>query len=208
MNLNDISLDTESLSVHYDAPLISIGAVAFDRTTGKLGPTFYVEIALDSALKSGRVLSSTLAWWINQSPRAKEIFATPDDKKPSLATALLSFGDWCRSVGKGVPRVWAKGPAQDITWIEHAMTVGGHGLAVPWHHSNVRDVRTIVELAEETTDFNAHTVADVGTAHNALDDAMYQANMISAAYAALSGKKAKPAAGKPAKAPAPADDEL
>lgn len=191
MNLNDISLDGETLSVNYDAPLVAIGAVAFDRTTGKLGAKFYREVDLQSAINSGRVHAPTLRWWINQSARAKDIFAIKADQS-SLATALMDFSSWCRSVGKGVPRVWAKGPAEDITWVNHAMTVGGHGISVPWHHSNVRDVRTITELAEELADFNARSVPEVGEAHNALDDAIYQANVVCAAYKALRTVRGKP----------------
>jgi len=183
MNTNDISVDCETLGTDYDAPILSIGAVAFDRTTGKLGAKFYQAIDLDSTIKSGRVSGSTLAWWMTQSTSAKAIFTAKETQ--SLATVLLAFSDWCRTVGKGIPRVWAKGPSADVTWIEHAMLTGGHGLAVPWHYTNVRCVRTIIELAEELTAFDQRTVKNVGIAHNALDDAVYQAKCVSAAYAAL-----------------------
>lgn len=195
MNIDDISIDCETLSIKYDAPIISIGAVHFNRTTGKLGATFYEEIAIDSALKSGRPLSTTLQWWLTQDSNVRDIFRTPDTQKQSLATVLHNFSAWCRGVAVGgVPRPWARGPAEDIVWLQHAFEVGGHGLAVPWGHTVVRDVRTIVELAQELVGFEPATVPDVGTAHNGLDDAKYQANLISAAYAALrrSGKKVKP----------------
>ena len=201
MNTNDISIDLETLSKFFDAPIIAIGAVAFDRTTGKLGQTFYREVEIESAIKSGRVNGETITFWLTRSPRARNIFAP--GKKDSLATVLLAFSDWCRNVGKGVPRVWANGIAQDVTWVEHAMTVGGHGLAVPWHRDNVRDVRTIVELAEETAGFDRKTVKDVGTHHNAIDDATYQANLVSAAYKSMQGKR-----GAVKTKPAGDDDEL
>lgn len=190
MNLDDISVDCETLSTLHDAPIISIGAVHFNRTTGKLGATFYEEVTIDSALRCGRPSADTLTWWITQGFKAKQIFTKPNTQKFGLATVLHNFSTWCRGVSVGcVPRMWAKGPAEDVAWIKHAMEMGGHGLTVPWAHHNVRDVRTIVELAEETTGFNSHSVADVGTAHNALDDATYQANVICAAYAALKGRK-------------------
>ena len=146
MNLNDISFDCESLGVDTDAPIISIGAVAFDRTTGKLGQTFYKEIGIDSAIKAGRVRADTLRWWINQSPQARVLLSKPDSEKPSLATVLLEFTTWARGVGKGVPRVWAKGPAEDVAWLRTALRNGSHGLAEPWGYNNVRDVRTIIEV--------------------------------------------------------------
>lgn len=210
MNRNDISVDLETLGTAFDAPVISIGAVAFDRTTGKLGQQFYKEVELNSAIKSGRVSASTLSWWINQSPRAKAIFTSKPDQ-PSLATALLDFTTWCRATGNGVPRMWANGPAQDITWLEHAITVGSHGLSPAWHHSNVSDVRTIKLLALEIAGFDANgEVEPVGEAHNALDDAVYQANVISACYAALrrSGKGGDAAKAAQPKRKSVDDDEL
>ena len=185
MNLNDISFDCASLGVDTDAPIISIGAVAFDRTTGKLGQTFHKEIGIDSAIKAGRVRADTLRWWINQSPQARVLLSKPDSEKPSLATVLLEFTTWARGVGKGVPRVWAKGPAEDVAWLRTALRNGSHGLSEPWGYNNVRDVRTIIELAAELAGFEQNSVGDVGVAHNALDDAIYQANCVSAAYAAL-----------------------
>lgn len=188
---NDISIGCETLGKAYDAPVIAIGARAFDRTTGKFNAKFYIEIALDSAIKSGRVDGSTIAWWITQSPRAKKIFETPDEKKASLATALVELSHWSRGQGKdsnqqsGVLYAWGNGSTQDITWLEHAYTVGGHGLTVPWAYDNSRDLRTIVDIATAIAGFDKASVKSVGDAHNAIDDATYQANVISAAYSAL-----------------------
>lgn len=217
MNTNDFSIDCEGLGRAYDAPIIAIGAVAFNRTTGKLGATFYEEIAIDSAIRSGRVDGQTVAWWITQSSRAKSIFSTPDEKKGSLATVLEKFSSWMRNAGKGVPRAWFNGIAQDGAWLEHAYTVGGHGLTCPWHYNNSRDLRVIVELAEDIAGFDRSTVKSVGVDHNAIDDATYQANVISAAYKALGGKpvndavgewKPKPKNFKVATPKAEVDDEL
>ncbi len=188
MNTNDISCDVETLSTYHDAPIISIGAVRFDRTTGKLGATFYEEIDIESAMKHGRPSADTITWWIMNGHKAKDIFRNSSEGKFSLATVLHNFATWCRGVD-GTPRMWAKGPAEDIAWLKHAYEVGGHGLTIPWHYSNVRDVRGIIELAEELAGFDLHSVAQVGTSHNALDDAKYQANVISAAYAALRSTK-------------------
>lgn len=210
---NDISIDNETLGKAYDAPVIAIGARAFDRTTGKLGAKFYIEIALDSAIKSGRVDGSTVAWWINQSPRAKKIFETPDEKKVSLATALVEFAHWARGQGKdsnqasGVLYAWGNGSTQDITWLEHAYTVGGHGLTIPWTFNCSRDMRTIVDIATAIAGFDKSEVKAVGVAHNAIDDATYQANVISAAYASLMKLRGDVKTGKKA-TPTVEDDEL
>lgn len=182
----DLSIDCETLGVAYDAPLVAIGARVFDMKTGKLGKSFYAEVAIASATKVGRVDPDTLGWWISQSPRAKKIFSTPDTKKPNVATALMNFNDFIRDeIGLMKARVWANGPAQDVIWLERHYTEGGYGMTIPWAFRLVRDMRTIVDLATELATFNKGAIEEVGTEHNAVDDATYQANVISAAYAAL-----------------------
>lgn len=188
MNKINVSADCESLGKAFDAPIIAIGAIAFDITTGK--PTskpFYKEVELSSAIKSGRVDGSTVAWWITQSKRAKKIFETPDEKKSSLATVLVEFSQWYRVVAPGAAP-WTRGLHQDVTWLEHAFTVGSHGLTIPWRYDAPRDVRTIIDLATDLFGFDESSVPEVGVAHNAVDDAVYQANVISAAYAAMRSK--------------------
>lgn len=190
--MKDISIDCETLSEKFDAPVIAIGAVAFDRKTGKLTEgkkpvaSFYKEVELQSAIKSGRVSGSTIAWWITQSDRAKKIFDQESEKnKSSLATVLVEFSHWYRDAADSGAVAWTNGPSQDITWLEHAYTVGGHGLTIPWRFNMVRDMRTIVDLATDLTGFDRNTVEFKGVEHNAKDDALYQARIIIAAYAAL-----------------------
>ena len=55
--------------------------------------------------------------------------------------------------------------------------------AVPWSSFYDRDVRTMVNLAEELTSQNVKDlVKREGTHHNALDDAKYQAQYVCEAY--------------------------
>lgn len=215
MNTNDISIDLETLGTAADSAILAIGAAAFDRTTGKVRATYYVEIDGDSATRGRSVNYSTVAWWITEGHKAKDVFTSGKEKR-NLATALMDFAAWCRNVGAGVPRAWGNGATFDITILEHAYINNTVGLQAPWHFMNIRDVRTIVEAAEEIVGFDRKTVAAVGTAHNAVDDAVYQANLVSAAYAALRGaSKTLLAETTKAKlktyitpAPAAADDDL
>ena len=189
---NDLSVDCEGLGTEFDSPIIAIGARFFDKTTAKLANKFYMEIAINSLgnhwQRNFRIDPDTIRWWIMQSDRAKKVFAKEDHEKKSLATVLLEFNHWinqCSNINKGPLKVWCRGPSQDATWIEHAYTVGGHGLAKAWAHDRPRDVRTITDLATELVGWDEKTVKSVGTAHNALDDADYQANCISSAFAAM-----------------------
>lgn len=186
--MEDISIDCETLGNRFDAPVIAIGARVFDRRTGKLGKKLYTEVSIDSALKVSKPSASTIAWWIGKSPRAKALFERPDTEKPSLATALLELNHFIRDeVGLMKARPWGNGATADITWLEHAFAMGGHGLTLPWDFRKIRDMRTIVDLAEDLTDWEQSSVKEVGVSHKADDDATYQANVISSCYAALRG---------------------
>lgn len=199
VSYNDISIRVESLGEAYDAPVIAIGARAFDRETGKLYAKFYTEVQLDSAIKSGRVSGASIAAWINRNERARKVFEKIDDLKPPLATALYNLAHWCRGDGKdsnnrvGPLFMWTNA-VEDGMWIEHALTVGGHGLPRPWNLAAVRDVGTLNEIA---------LVNGVGPtrsnkpAANAMDDATQQAELVAAAWMALS---------KNVKASKPVDD--
>jgi hypothetical protein len=200
------SIDLETLNNRFDSAILSIGVVQFDPSTGRLGGEFYKEIDIDSAIKSGTVSGDTLAWWMEQGDKARRIFSRSNKtNKVSLATALDELAAWLR--GKAVaPKVWGNGSSFDITILEHAYAKGGVGLAPPWHYTNVRDMRTIVDVSG----LMAWPLRE-GTHHNALDDARYQAQVISACWQLIHGApaaKGKSKAGEKKPAPAVEDEEL
>lgn len=179
--MNDhFSIDLETLGTRYNAPVISIGVVQFDPDTGKLGATFYREIDIDSAIKAGKVSGSTLAWWAQQTDKARRVFG--DKNKVSLATALDELSTWLRGMAV-TPKVWGNGAGFDITILEHAYENGCVGLKEAWHYTNVRDMRTLVEAARLG---DAEWPKREGVHHNALDDATYQAKVISACRMTIS----------------------
>jgi exodeoxyribonuclease VIII len=173
--IDHFSIDLETLGIRYDTAIVSIGVQQFDPNTGKMGATFYREIDLDSALKSGSVTGSTLRWWMAEAgDKARAIFTAGRDKSP-LATALDELRTWMSGLAP-VPKVWGYGSVQDIQWLEHAYHKGCVGLVQPWVHGNVRCMRTIVEDAQlDGTEWPKR----VGVHHNSLDDATYQAQVIS-----------------------------
>lgn len=196
--MRDISIDTESLGVRWDAPVIAVGAQAFDRDTGKMGATFHMNVELSSAIKSGRLDPETLKWWMRQSDAARQVFQDGNGiERYHLATVLEQLTTWVRSIGSGVPRVYARGPQQDITWLERSYDMGAIGLKEGWHYQNVFDLRAIIDLAQ----IDESTIKFMGTAHNALAEATHQAKVVSAAYMKINVLlKGKPAA-KPATKP-------
>lgn len=183
--MHDLSIDCETLSLRFDAPIIAVAAVAFDIYTGKLGKTFYQPINIDSAIKSGRVSGDTLSWWMTQSTAAKsDNFGKVE--RLDLASTLANLTSFVREMPPNT-RVWANGPAQDIVWLEHAYVRGCVGLAPGWYFRNVRDVRTIIDAADCEVELNA--IPNQGEKHNALADAKWQALAVSMAWQKIRGKK-------------------
>lgn len=178
----DISISCATLSNGYDAPVIAIGACVFDITTGKLGDKFYREIAVSWALRLGKPEASKIAWWMQQTPKARKIFETDDNEKSSNSTVLLDFTKWVFNAG-GPLRVWTGGASRDTTWIERALAEGSHGISCPWKHHQVCDYRTIIEMAKVMNGFDDASITHEGVLGHAGDDASDQARVIAAAYA-------------------------
>lgn len=190
--MNDYSIDLETLGNRFNAAILSIGAVQFDRYTGNIGKTFYREVNIDSALRFGEVTGSTLQWWMGQGDNAKRIFS--DQNKATLAQALMDLGKFLPTTGM----VWGNGATFDITILEHAAFK--QGLTLPWQFWNIRDMRTAVDMVG----YRKGDLPFEGVAHNALDDAKHQAKVIAHCFGKVTGKSQAKATRKPA---APADDE-
>lgn len=183
--MKDISIDLETLSTRPDAAILSIGAAEFDRSTGEIGRTFYVEVDLNSAINDGHVDGGTLSWWYTQAADARRLFGN-GTVKSSILTALTMLREFVQKAGDDV-RPWGNGSSFDITILESAYNRNPAAGAIPWKFWDVRDMRTIVDLASENG-FDRNDVPFEGVAHNALDDATHQARVISAAYNAITTK--------------------
>ena len=177
-NMDHFSIDLETLGVRSSAAILSIGCQQFDADSGKLGATFYKEIEIDSALRVGSVNGDTLSWWVTQSKEAQRVFVRSNEKM-ALPTALLEFTTWMRT-NSFAPIVWGNGATFDISILEHAYDHGCVGLKEAWHFTNIRDMRTLVDVA--AFDKNNWPFPKDAVAHNALNDATRQAQIISAAW--------------------------
>jgi exodeoxyribonuclease VIII len=173
-------LDVESLGATSDAPIIAMGAVNFDISTGETGPEFYRRINWDSAIKGRRVSGDTIKWWMKQSAEALAEVLDPANEA-SFAVVLHELSAWFRNLGRGNIYVWGNGSSFDISMLEHALVQ--HGFTIPWKFYNIRDCRTIQMLAEGLID--RHDVKFEGDKHNALHDARWQAAYTSAMWVAI-----------------------
>lgn len=177
--MNDISIDLETLSTRHDAAILSIGAATFDRSTGEIGEQMYAEVEINEAMAHGHVSGSTLEWWMQQSDKARALFAPPQAKR--LLGGSCGALDQLALLVVKYPgaRVWGNGATFDITILEHAFTKTG--LAIPWKFYDVRDMRTIVDAAA-ALGFVKRSIPFQGVEHNAIDDAIHQARVISACW--------------------------
>ncbi len=178
-----IMLDLETLDTQPTAVVVSIGAVAFDPATG-LGKEFYEVLELEEQAEYGRTLNAgTVAWWLQQSEEARK--AVYQGKRTGVSLALARFFQFVNDVGGGEAtlgftarpgdkavqnvEMWAHGA--DFDCVILGQLYQAYGMTRPWSYSKNRCYRTLMNLAKGLVEVPAR----MGTHHNALDDAKYQA---------------------------------
>ena len=169
-----VMVDIETLGTACDAPILSIGAVAFDIESGEISAKFYRGVDPTSALERGRADGATLRWWMTQSDAARSAAFSGNSL---IAEALAAFRLWYAGLFR-TPPIWANGPSFDISILETAFRT--YGMKPPWKYNAARCVRTIKAIAG---DLKMPTRS--GVEHNALDDAIYQAACVCACWRAL-----------------------
>jgi hypothetical protein len=180
--IRDCAIRIRTLGRKPGAAILSIGAVFFDRRTGKLGSDFYKEIGVLSAIRGSALDSVPLDWWKEHSDEAAALIERSKDKVP-LATALENLCSWMRNASAGVPIVWTFG-VNDITVLEEAFVIGAVGLSEPWHYSNIRSYLTLHDatyMAVPKVSLKMRTTPNA----NALDSAKDTAGMVVECFNAL-----------------------
>lgn len=175
--MRDLMIDIETLGTAPGSVILSIGATAFDAETGEFGEYFYAAIDPQSAVASGLTLDvSTVKWWMEQSAEAR---ADAFSGTRLFGLVLGEFGDYVRRVDAS--RVWAKPPSFDVVLLESAFRACS--ILIPWSYRTPRDCRTLFDITGAVQ-------PEVGTAHNALDDAKSQALGVIDAYRILASRSA------------------
>lgn len=167
--MTHVMIDLETMGNTPDAPIVAIGACLFS-FEGGVGSTFYSTCTLESAVESGAKMDpSTVIWWMQQSPDAqKEIV----DARGDLWEALSYFTQWLPDEIEGV---WGNGATFDNVIL--AQTFRRFGQPVPWAFWLDRCYRTVKAASDIE-------MSRRGTHHNALDDAISQAEHLVAIWAA------------------------
>ncbi|MBP0998431.1 3'-5' exoribonuclease [Serratia fonticola] len=180
--MNHLMLDLETMGTGTYAPIISIGAVFFDPSTGNIGKEFSVNVSLESSMRHrARPDASTILWWMDQGEEAK---LSLKDNPHELSSALADFSNFItENANQKFVQVWGNGASFDCVILRSSYTLTGQ--TAPWQWWNDRDVRTIVELGKVIGFDPKKDMPFDGARHNALADAKHQAKYVSAIWQKL-----------------------
>lgn len=182
--MNHIMLDLETMGSNSRAVVIAIGAVYFDPSTGLLGDQFYMtQSDWHDQVKAGCVADmATVRWWLGEQPNSptedarKALFKEQFDTPQSLA----AFHMFCGVNGSSYNvKMWGNGVDFDNVILRHLY--GAFGQATPWKYPNSRCFRTL------KNEFPVDPPAFEGDKHNALSDAIFQAQWACKIYKKLIG---------------------
>jgi hypothetical protein len=161
--MKHVMLDLETLGTTPGSIIVSIGAVKFDASG--LGDTFYQRIDFAEAQKEGFKLNAdTVRWWLGQSDESRQELAKTEGCVNTAALQLFNC-----FVGESDPLLWGNGASFDNSILGAAYD---HlGIKAPWKrdwgnrcYRTAKSFHPDFPLAKRT-----------GTHHNALDDAISQA---------------------------------
>lgn len=171
IDIPHVMIDLETMGTSCIAAPMSIGAVKFSVESGKILDRFHKGISLKSCVSIGMEMDvGTVEWWLKQSKENQErVLAL---KAENIGVVLQMFEGWLHPLNKYMTNVWSHGSIFDVVILENAYKLLGR--EAWWKFSNVRDTRTLFDLA------GYKYVANGG--HDALEDAENQAIAVVNAY--------------------------
>jgi exodeoxyribonuclease VIII len=160
-----IMIDLETMGTRPDAPIVAIGAVAFN--AHGVHDTLYRLVSLHSAVRSGAVIDpSTVMWWLEQGDAARAALQDKQNDAAGIKDALQDFVQFVCSYGDELKGVWGNGATFDNV----IMHESGKRCGVPmWEFWKDKCYRTVKGMYPDVK------MERNGTHHNALDDARSQA---------------------------------
>ena len=165
-----LMIDLETLATTPEATVLTIGACKFDPHGNTIDETLYMRVDIDSQDRD--IDPNTLEWWSKQDKQIQEEAFSDGDRIP-LQQAMKQL----YSFGFGTTNVWSHGSIFDIVIIENICRKIQQ--AVTWKFWEVRDTRTLFDLADVSV--------FVEGKHNALNDALAQAKAVQQSYKKLYG---------------------
>ena len=163
----DYMIDLETLATTPDAHILSIGVVDMNNHDN----TYYTTVS-ESAQVNRIKEYGTIKWWSRQSKEARDSAMDRVHSKslPQSLHELSLFIDKYK-----LTHPWANGSCFDIIILENAYRQCD--IEIPWKFWNIRDTRTIYDMAERITGKTLKPERE-GTYHNALDDAIFQSQWV------------------------------
>lgn len=163
--------DLETLGKQPNTVVLSVGAVVFN-AEGVLGKRHWF-LNLDEQLRTRKVDASTIVWWMGQSKEAQTVFKNAE-VGISTRQFCKEFLEFYESFKADIV-VWGNGASFDIPIIEHLLY--SNQFPIPWKYWDIRCYRTVKK---------AHMIEKnrprSGVKHDALDDAVYQAECLRAFF--------------------------
>lgn len=188
MSKYDVMVDLETMGDTPTAPIVSIGAVAFDPTgdepidPSKPLTTFSRNVNLATSMAHGMMpTADTIYWWMRQPDSSR--LATLDNVQP-LWLALSDFTSWLQMVqgveGRFRNKVWAWPPSFDLVILQNAyLNSKPVSCTPPWRRRQERDARTW--CMETGVVAEGDPAPKWGDEHVAVNDAIGQALAVQAA---------------------------
>lgn len=153
-------IDLETLAVDPNAFIISIGAVSFDK--GGIIDTFYRSIDMSHNNFQFTINPVTVSWWLDRSDAARKAIRQSVVGLPKALGAFTQF-----YLDNNCIDVWGNGATFDNVILRNAYEKCN--LQCPWKFTVDRCYRTICSMYPDVK------LVRIGEHHNALDDAISQA---------------------------------
>lgn len=201
-------LDLETAGTTPGSLIWSIGACVFD-DNGILGEKEFAVSCFHAYLdpiqqaRIGMTIDpGTVLWWLGQKPEAQKALTIGSNMvcgKDNVGPALHTFDQFLKI--NEVTEIWGNGADFDIPLLAALYRAMGYGSALPWKYNAGRCVRTVfASIGKRCGDFGTENVL----AHDALQDAIYQAKEVTKALAFIRNQGATDASAKvPEPAPKP-----
>jgi hypothetical protein len=160
----NIMIDLETLGTKPGCTILSIGATVFLEAERS---QFYMKIDPINSETYGFVEDpKTMDWWYEQDALVRQEAFSGED---TVIKVLVCFTRWLESLTDN-PIIWGNSASFDCKILEKAYEY--LQLETPWKYSNEMCYRTLKNLFAGAVPI----VLPQGAAHNALDDAINQAN--------------------------------
>lgn len=171
-------LDLETMDTTETAHILSIGFViwtpdniVYNKDVDEINYQAKFHAVVPNEYNKGRSISAdTVKWWMQQSEQARCVFNAVYDSFNGNMQPLFNIVNMIESVD----HIWANDPDFDCVILKNWLAQHCPHVRWPfWKHRSIRTLKAMYDIPE---------IPMKGTAHNALDDCLYQCEIVNAVY--------------------------